>query len=102
MNKHPIHRTGQGRSLAPFSCNPTRYYTPVNIIPQYVQRDRNVAGQIKMRIHLKNARGEEMDIYQNQQILNLTNGAKGCWGVSENANHNQRRNRKHVYDQRIR
>ena len=69
---------------------------PSTIIPTRYDgtKDRNIAGQIKTRIHLKNARGEEMDIYQTQQVLNLLNNNQSAWVVSGNGNVNRNYRRK--------
>ena len=81
-NNYPVKKV-QGNSLAPSFC-PSNYRVPSTIIPRYGSKTHNVAGQIKTRIHLKNARGEEMDIYQTQQVLNLLNNNKSNWFVGEN------------------
>lgn len=91
-NYYPV-KKGQGNNLAPV-FSPNNFRTPSAIIPRYGSKDHNVAGQIKTRIHLKNARGEEMDIYQTQQVLNLLNNNHSAWVVSGNGNVNRNYRRK--------
>ena len=92
-NYYPA-KKGQGNNLAPIFSPNNRYMIPSTIIPKYGHgnKERNVAGQIKCRIHLKNKYGEEMDIYQTQQVLNLLNNNHSTWIVGGNStNRNYRR-----------
>lgn len=93
-NNYPV-RKGQGSSLVPSFRPNNNYRIPSNIIPtRYGTKGRNIAGQIKTRIHLKNKYGEEMDIYQTQQVLNLLNNNHSTWIVGGNStNRNYRRKR---------
>ena len=83
--KYPTKR-GQGNSLVPSFSPNNNYRIPSTIIPRYGSKDHNVAGQVKTMIHLKNTRGEEMDIYQTQQVLNLLNNNRSSWFVGDNNN----------------
>ena len=90
-NYYPT-KKGQGNNLVPSIRPNNNYRIPSAIIPKYGSKNHNVAGQIKTRIHLKNARGEEMDIYQVQQVLNLLNNNHSTWIVGGNStNRNYRR-----------
>ena len=82
-NNYPV-RKGQGSSLLPSFSPANSYRIPSNIIPRHVSNNRNLGAQAKVRIHIKNARGDEMDIYQTQQVLNLLNNNKSNWLVGGN------------------
>ena len=91
-NNYPV-RKGQGNNLVPSFRPNNNYRIPSNIIPtRYGTKGRKIAGQT--RIHLKNKYGEEMDIYQTQQVLNLLNNNHSTWIVGGNStNRNYRRKR---------
>ncbi len=55
---------------------------PRSIVPSG-SKGRNVGGQVKTVIHMRNAKGEEVTIYQNQQMLNLTDSAPGFWSIGD-------------------
>lgn len=75
---------------------------PRSIVPSG-SKGRNVGGQVKTVIHMRNAKGEEVTIYQNQQMLNLTDSTPGFWSIGDGSsrfipnnsqgNHPQRRSR---------
>ena len=93
-NNYPVRRKGQGSSLVPSFSPANSYRIPSNIIPRHVNNNRNLGAQAKVRIHIKNARGDEMDIYQTQQVLNLLNNNHSTWIVGGNStNRNYRRKR---------
>lgn len=91
--KYPMaRRPNYGRrSLIPYQ-NPN-IGIPTSIIPKF-SKDHNIAGQVSTRIHLKNARGEEMTIYQNQQLLNLLRGARGNWHITDEGRTNRRKGKR--------
>lgn len=91
-NYYPA-KKGQGNSLVPSIRPNNNYRIPSTIIPRY-SKDHNVAGLIKYRIHLKNKFGEEMDIYQTQQVLNLLNNNHSTWLINGNGNVNRNYRRK--------
>ncbi len=96
MNKYPV-KSKQG--ALPVSC-PSM---PQSIVPSG-SKGRNVAGQVRTVIHMRNARGEEVTIVQNQQMLNLMNSARGFWRIGgepshaspNNSHRNQQRRSKNV------
>ena len=76
------------------AINPSCLNTPNVIIPHH-SKNHNIAGQIKTHIQMKNARGEEINIYQAQQVLNLLDTAKGDWFVySDDGARNFKKHRK--------
>lgn len=76
---------------------PTKYCStpqvPCSIFPQKADKNRNMAGQVKTIIHMKNARGEEMTVYQTQQMLNLLNNSRGSWNINDGIGNNRRKKR---------
>ena len=76
---------------------PTKYCStpqvPCSIFPQKEIKNRNIAGQVKTIIHMKNARGEEMTVYQTQQILNLLNNSRGNWSINDGIGNKRRKKR---------
>ena len=90
MKKYPIQRKHNGQLYPVQPIRTPNINVPSPILPTYT-KNRNVAAQVSTRIHLKNARGEEMTIYQNQQLLNLLNGAKGNWHISDDGTHRRKR-----------
>ena len=66
---------------------------PRSIFPQKSGKNRNMAGQVKTIIHMKNARGEEMTVYQTQQMLNLLNNSRGSWNINDGIGNNRRKKR---------
>lgn len=89
MPYYPAKNQGNRNQLQPYQ----QPRIPKSIIPQG-SKDRNIAGQVKTIIHMKNAKGEEMTVYQTQQMLNLMNGNIGNWMVGNNLSQNKRRNRR--------
>ena len=95
MPKYPVKSNQIG---LPMSCPSI----PQSIVPNG-SKGRSVGGQVKTVIHMRNARGEEVTIYQNQQMLNLTDSARGFWSIGDassrsipdnsHGNSNQRRSR---------
>ena len=75
MPKYPVKSNQRG---LPLSCPPI----PQSIVPNG-SKGRNVGGQVKTVIHMRNAKGEEVTIYQNQQMLNLTDSARGFWSIGD-------------------
>lgn len=66
---------------------------PDSIFPQKPDKNRNMAGQVKTIIHMKNARGEEMTVYQTQQMLNLFKNSIGNWSINDGIGNNRRKKR---------
>ena len=66
---------------------------PNSIFPQKPDKNRNMAGQVKTIIHMKNARGEEMTVYQTQQMLNLFKNSIGNWSINDGIGNNRRKKR---------
>ena len=66
---------------------------PRSIFPQKAGKNRNMAGQVKTIIHMKNARGEEMTVYQTQQMLNLLNNSRGNWNINDGIGNKRRKKR---------
>ena len=66
---------------------------PTSIIPKYT-KGRNIGAQVSTKIHLKNARGEEMTIYQHQQLLNLMQQVSGNWEISKNGSQRRRKEKR--------
>ena len=93
MKKHPIQRRPAGRGYPVQQYRTPNLNVPASIVPKFT-KGRNVAAQVSTKIHLKNARGEEMTIYQNQQLLNLLNGAKGNWHISDGGTNSRKRRHK--------
>ena len=95
MPKYPVKSNQIG---LPMSCPSI----PQSIVPSG-SKGRSVGGQVKTVIHMRNAKGEEVTIYQNQQMLNLTDSARGFWSIGDassrsipnnsHKNHQQRRKR---------
>ena len=95
MPKYPVKSNQSG---LPLSCPSI----PRSIVPSG-SKGRNVGGQVKTVIHMRNAKGEEVTIYQNQQMLNLTDSARGFWSIGDGSSrsipnnsqgsNNQRRSR---------
>ena len=85
-NYYPARRKGQGSSLVPSFNQHNNFRMPANIIPRYDNdnNNRNLAAQVKTRIRIKNAKGEFMDLYQTQQVLNLLNNNRSNWVVGGN------------------
>ena len=94
MKKYPIQRKPAGRGYPIQTFRPQPISIPASIIPKFT-KGRDIGGQISTKIHLRNSRGEEMSIYQNQQLLNLsTNGKrKGHWHISDSSgsHHNRKK-----------
>jgi len=89
---YPVKRNGgQSYNVVP-RLNSNNFNMPTIIIPKYANKNHSVAGQIKTKIHLKNARGDVMDIYQAQHMLNLHINDKKNWSIHSNsgANNNTR------------
>ena len=93
MKNYPVKRRPDGRGHPVIPYNTPRLNIPASIIPKFC-KDHNIAGQVSTRIHLKNARGEEMTIYQNQQLLNLMKGCQGNWHVSDGGSRRYKRSNK--------
>ena len=87
MKKYPIQRKPDGRRYPIQSYRQPNLNVPASIIPRF-SKGHNIAGQISTKIHLKNARGEEMTIYQNQQVLNLLPNHKGSFVITHGNNRN--------------
>lgn len=92
MNKYPIskqpYKDGQ---IIPVNNNPARFIPGFVIAPK-CGNTHSQAVNVQTKIHLKDKNGNEMDIYQNQQCLNLLKGQGGNWKVkSSNYSNNQRR-----------
>ena len=96
-NKYPVSQrrlpiSGRGNHIIPYQQPSINI--PTTIIPKYAGKNHSVGGQISTRIHLKNSRGEEMDIFQRQQVLNLLGSDRNHWHVTSGNGLYQRRKRK--------
>lgn len=92
MKKYPIRPVdNRQRSIVPCSPPMQNVGVPSSIIPMLGGNNRNVAGQIRTIVYLEDKNGNKMTIKQQQQLLNLIDGAKGNWSLQDDTRHANRR-----------
>lgn len=99
MKNYPVQKrnTGQHNNpIVPVAKPNIQIPTAFSVLSNGGHSNHNIAGQVYTRVDLQDKNGNRMSIHQRQQVLNLVNGASGCWNVHEGTNRRQHRRFKHV------
>lgn len=94
MKHYPIQKSPFKRSnLVPVG-NYTTPSVPTPIFPHYEQKNHSNACSIRTRVQIKDKNGNEMNIYQCQDMINLLNGHNARFTIDHSKSNSQSQRRR--------